>query len=237
VLAADGSFTLLQMNLCLSGFSGCYGTTAYPAGVDDAVARIRQSRPDAVTINEACHRDAREIARRAGYHVRFTNIIYLGELLPCVSPGGRGLFGDAVLTKARIETSSSRPFEAQFGPEERRWLCVSTRLDQRVCTTHLDTRTTTTYAATNAAQCIELTSLLARQAAGGPVVFGGDVNRPGSCAPDGFWARSDRSAGQAPGLQHVYGNRSASRSARAQILPAEHSDHDMLLVRATLRSR
>ena len=57
VPAPGGStYTLLQMNLCLSGFAGCYRKVAYPAGVHDAVARIRQAHPDAVTLNETCQR-------------------------------------------------------------------------------------------------------------------------------------------------------------------------------------
>ena len=63
------TYTLLQMNLCLSGFAGCYGKVAYPAGVRDAVARIRAARPDAVTLNETCRRDVAEIARLTGYHL------------------------------------------------------------------------------------------------------------------------------------------------------------------------
>src|SRR6185436_11167191 len=59
------SYTLMQMNVCLSGFAGCFGRVAYPAGVDDAAARIRAARPDAVTVNEACHGDVARIARQA----------------------------------------------------------------------------------------------------------------------------------------------------------------------------
>src|SRR4051812_20744206 len=51
VPAPGGStYTLMQMNLCLSGFAGCYGKVAYPAGVEEAVARIRDAQPDAVTL-------------------------------------------------------------------------------------------------------------------------------------------------------------------------------------------
>ena len=59
----------------------------------------------------------------------------------------------------------------------------------------------------------------------------------GSCAPDGVWTRTDGSAGQAPGLQHVYGS-GALRSPSADVVPAMHSDHDVLLVRtASARGR
>jgi endonuclease/exonuclease/phosphatase family metal-dependent hydrolase len=226
------TYTLMQMNLCLSGLAGCYGKAAYPAVVEEAVARIREAHPDAVTVNEACRSDAARIARRTGYHLRFSRVIYLGERLRCVRPGGRGLFGDAVLTKAAIESTDNRDFEAQAGIERRRWLCVTTRVDVDVCTAHLNTRTTIEVAG-NDAQCAELAALLARRAAARTVTFGGDVNRRQSCAPDGAWTRTDRSADQAPGLQHVYGSR-ALRSPSAQVVPATHSDHDVLLVRAHL---
>src|SRR6185436_17930021 len=90
---AGSPFALMQMNLCLSGLAGCYRKAAYPAVVEEAVARIRDADPDAVTFNEACRRDAVRIARRTGYHVRFSRVIYGGERLRCVRPGGRGLFG------------------------------------------------------------------------------------------------------------------------------------------------
>jgi hypothetical protein len=83
------------------------------------------------------------------------------------------------------------------------------------------------------AQCAELGALLARRARTRTVIFGGDVNRHPSCAPGGAWTRTDRSADQAPGLQHVYGSR-ALRSPSAEVVPAEHTDHDVLLVRARL---
>jgi endonuclease/exonuclease/phosphatase family metal-dependent hydrolase len=152
-----------------------------------------------------------------------------------VRPGGRGLFGDAVLTGAAIERTDNRDFEAQAGIERRRWLCVSTRVDVDVCTAHLNTRTPIEVAG-NDAQCAELAALLARRAAARTVTFGGDVNRRGSCAPNGVWTRTDRSADQAPGLQHVYGS-GALRSPSAEVLPATHSDHDVLVVRAHLTAQ
>jgi endonuclease/exonuclease/phosphatase family metal-dependent hydrolase len=229
------SYTVMQMNLCLSGMAGCYGKAAYPGVVAEAVARIREARPDAVTFNEACRSDVALIARRTGYHLRFSRVIYLGEPLRCVRPGGRGLFGDAVLTEAAIERTDNEDFAAQAGIERRRWLCVTTRVDVDVCTAHLNTRTSVEVAG-NDAQCAELAALLARRAAVRAVAFGGDVNRRRSCAPDGIWTRTDRSAGQAPGLQHVYGSR-ALRSPLAEVVPATHTDHDVLLVRARLSAQ
>jgi endonuclease/exonuclease/phosphatase (EEP) superfamily protein YafD len=234
--AVGSPFTLMQMNLCLSGLAGCYGTAAYPAVVQEAMGRIRDVHPDAVTFNEACRRDTERIARRTGYHLRFSRVIYLGAPLYCITPGGRGLFGDAVLTRAPIDASDDRAFEAQGGIEQRRWLCVTTRRDVDVCTAHLSTRRTAASTAANDAQCAELAALLARHAAARTVAFGGDVNRRRPCAPDGVWSRTDGSAQQSPGLQHVYGS-GALGSPSAKVLPARHSDHDVLLVRARLTDR
>jgi endonuclease/exonuclease/phosphatase family metal-dependent hydrolase len=159
-------------------------------------------------------------------------VIYRGERLRCGRPGGRGLFGDAVLTEAAIESTDKHDFMAQAGIERRRWLCVTTRVDVDVCTAHLNTRSTIEVAG-NDAQCAELGSLLARRASARTVVFGGDVNRRDSCAPDGLWTRTDASAGQAPGLQHAYGS-DTLRSPSAKVVPATHTDHDILLVHARL---
>jgi hypothetical protein len=120
------AYTLMQMNLCLSGLSGCYAKVEYPAVVQEAITRIREARPDAVTFSEACSGDVALLARRTGYHLRFSNVIYYGKLLPCIRPGGRGFYGDAVLSKASILGVASQPFEAQAGPERRMWLCAST---------------------------------------------------------------------------------------------------------------
>ncbi len=225
----------MQMNLCLSGLASCYRKVAYPAVVEEAVALIRETRPDAVTFNEACRNDADLIARRTGYHLRFSIVIYGGGPFRCIRPGDRGVFGDAVLTKDSIEGSESHAFEAQTDIERRRWLCVTTRVDIDVCTAHLSERTPIEVAA-NDGQCNELKALLARRGATRSVIFGGDVNRRPSCAPPGFWTRTDRSATQTPGLQHVYGTGALS-APLVEVLPATHTDHDVLLVRAHLAAR
>jgi endonuclease/exonuclease/phosphatase family metal-dependent hydrolase len=234
---ASSPYTLMQMNVCLSGLAGCWPDAAYPAVVQEAVARIRGTRPDAVTLNEACRRDVERLARRVGYQLRFSRVIYRGSPLQCIDPGGRGLFGDAILTRSPIVASENRPFRAQSGIEQRRWLCASTRRGVDVCTTHLNTRTTDTSIATNDAQCAELAALLARRASDGGVVFGGDVNRLGSCAPEGAWTRTDLLGEESPGIQHAYGSSGVLRAPSVRTVPARYSNHDVLLVRAQLVPR
>lgn len=230
--AAGSTYTLMQMNLCLSGLAGCYGKVHYPAVLAEAVARIRAARPDAVTFNEACRGDVALIAQRSGYHLRFSAVVYFGKPLPCVRPGGRGLFGDAVLVRDAIESSENHAFRSQAGPEQRRWLCVSTRVRVDVCTSHLASPDIEEVAA-NKPQCAELGAILAHRATSGTVIFGGDVNRRLSCAPPGFWTRTDESGHQDPGSQQVYGT-GALHSPSAYVVPARHTDHDILFVRAAL---
>src|SRR5689334_16200699 len=224
---AVSTYTLMQTNLCLSGIGGCYAKVHYPAGVEDVIARIRETHPDAVSLNEACSGDVALIARRTGYHRRFGRVIYRGKLLSCIKPSGRGLFGDAVLTRAAVVSAEAGVFKTQAGPERREWLCVSTRVGVEVCTAHLASSAPAEVAA-NAPQCAELKALLTLRAAAHTLIFGGDVNRRSSCAPHGFWTRTDRFARQNPGSQQVYGT-GVLRSPSAQALPAKHTDHDVLL--------
>ncbi|MGF9754545.1 phosphatidylinositol-specific phospholipase C/glycerophosphodiester phosphodiesterase family protein [Microvirga sp. 0TCS3.31] len=224
-------YTMLQMNLCLSGLAGCYGRTAYPAVVDEAVAAIVSQDAEAVSLNEACSGDAAEVARRTGYHVRFAPVIYRGAELPCVKPEGRGVFGNAVLTKERIVSSQDAAFEVQSGVEERRWICATTARRVTACSSHLSTRGSLEAQAANDAQCAELAAALSSYK--GAVVFGGDVNRQESCAPDGWWTLTDAPAAQAPGIQHVYGNDRLA-SPTAAVVPAVHTDHDFLRADARL---
>lgn len=222
------SFKVLQMNLCLSGVAACYDRAAYPAVVDEAAGQVAKHQPDAVTLNEACRDDAAAIARRAGYHLRFTAVLVRGAPLPCVQPGGRGVFGLAVLTKGRIETSRDRAFGTQAGAEERRWICATTVRAVTACTAHLGTRGSTEQRQANRAQCRELRRVLAHYDERRTTVFGGDVNRREPCAPATMWARGDTKAGQKAGIQHIYGSRSLDRPA-TRVKPARYTDHDFFL--------
>jgi endonuclease/exonuclease/phosphatase family metal-dependent hydrolase len=231
-----GSYTVLQMNLCLSGLAACYPGTAYPAVVDEAAAQIVTQDPEAVTLNETCRGDAADLARRTGYRMRFTAVLVGGAPLPCVEPGRRGVFGLAVLTKERIRSSHDAAFGSHVGPEERRWLCVATADAVNVCTAHLGTRGSNVASRANDAECAELRSVLARYDARGPAVFGGDVNRREPCAPSGMWVTDDTAAAQTAGIQHIYGSRSLHEPV-ARVARATHTDHDFLLAATGLGRR
>ncbi|PZG20075.1 endonuclease/exonuclease/phosphatase family protein [Nonomuraea aridisoli] len=221
-------YSLLQMNICDSGYAGCFARTQYPKVLDEVVERVQADDVNAVTLNEACSGDVAEIARRTGYHYRFATVIYNGAPLACKTPGGRGEFGNAVLTKEAIKASQDEPYSVFSGVEQRRWLCVTTARGVDVCTSHLSTDGEAPGTA-NSTQCAELGQVLASR--GRPTIFAGDVNRRASCAPEGHWTLTDAAATQAPGIQHAYGTLT---SPTLELEPATYTDHDALVIRAGL---
>ena len=229
--SSSSDVSLLQMNLCLSGRAGCYSPDTRVAVLDEAAAAIEDRAPDAVTVNEACRRDAADLARRTGYELSFAVVDYADAPLPCIDPAGRGLFGIAVLTKDDVRTAQDRALTARADPEQRRWLCVTTDRDVSFCTAHLSTRYSPGEAVDNDVQCGELRRVLARQADLGTTLFGGDLNRQSSCAPTSMWSLDDVSATQSAGVQHVYVSRSVGEPS-ASIVEATHTDHDFLLATA-----
>lgn len=223
-------YSLLQMNLCLSGFAPCL---EYPEVVLEAITVIGEHRPNAVTLNEVCSGDVARIAERTGYHRRFATVPYGGRPLPCRAPSGRGVFGNALLTKAEITATVDRRFRAQsIDPEQRRWLCVTTAQRVTVCTTHLSSPSEVRTAVLQ--QCAEVTELLARRARRGPTIAAGDMNKLGSCAPAGMWTHNDSGWAQKPGVQHAYGSTSHLHAVTSESLPATYTDHDFLYIRARL---
>jgi endonuclease/exonuclease/phosphatase family metal-dependent hydrolase len=218
------TFSLLQMNLCLSGLAPCMH---YPEVIGEAITVIRERRPDVVTLNEVCSGDVARLARRTGYHQRFSTVHYDGRPLPCRDPSGRGVFGNAVLAAAQITATVDHHFNAQsIDLEERRWLCVETTDSLTVCTTHLSSQSEIETAVRQ--QCAEFSHVLAKLARRGATIAAGDMNNVDSCAPTEMWTVTDQ------GVQHVYG--SGDRDATSEVMPATYTDHGFLYVRARLAS-
>ena len=224
-------FSVLQMNLCLSGVAPCL---SYPQVLREADAVFAEWTPDAVTLNEVCSGDVAGIARRANYHWRFTTVPYRGSPLPCTNPGVRGVFGNAVLTREAITDAVDERFKAQLPLEQRRWLCVTTIRRVSVCTTHLEPWSLALTSTVDDRQCAELARVLAARARWRPTIAAGDINRLSSCAPTGMWTLTDLAAAQKPGIQHVYGSAAHLLPQAAQVVPATSTDHDFLLVTARL---
>lgn len=235
---APHTVRLLQMNLCLSGIAGCFPGTQYPSVVDEAIGQIEANRPDIATVVETCSGDAQRIADETGYHLAFGTVIYKGAELPCVNPGGRGVYGITLLTRQPIVAVNDKPYTAQNGNEQRRRVCATTSDGLTGCVTHLavpDKDPAGPNSAANNGQCAELRSLLDQYARRGlPVLAGGDMNRQGSCAPPTFWTQRDSASSKDPGIQHAYGTRAWLHEATATVLPMQFSDHNALLVTATM---
>jgi endonuclease/exonuclease/phosphatase (EEP) superfamily protein YafD len=228
-------YTVVQMNLCLSGRAGCFARTHYPAVVDEAVRQIRRYDADAVTLAEVCSGDVRTLADEVGYAARFAPVkAGSGLPIPCRTPGGRGVYGIAVLSRAAVTGSHDTRYASQDGIEDRRALCVTTAQAVTVCGTHLTLRFPRPVGTVNEAQCRELADVLAHRTHRGPLLASGDMNRADPCAPPGMWTRTDAAALQSAGLQHVYGN-SWFADPVTRVEPMRFTDHDALVVTARLR--
>jgi endonuclease/exonuclease/phosphatase (EEP) superfamily protein YafD len=222
------ALALVQMNLCLSGIATCAGRDDHAAAVAEGIALTRENDADLVVVTEACSGDAERIASAAGLHVTFFTVRIFGSALPCVDPGGRGMFGNAVLTSAPPLAVRDRPYNRQSDEEERRVVCAQTE-NLWVCGTHLSVRGYG-FGPVNDAQCTELAGFLVRLSRIRPTLVAGDMNRRESCAPSGWWSESDGQALQLPGVQHVYGDGRLDPHA-VEVHPMSHTDHDALVVR------
>jgi endonuclease/exonuclease/phosphatase family metal-dependent hydrolase len=222
------------MNLCLSGIASCAGRADHAAAVDEGTALIREHDADLVVVTEACSGDAERIGSVTGLHLTFSTVRIFGSALPCVDPGGRGVFGNAVLTSTPPLAVRDRAYTRQSDEEERRVGCVRTE-DLWVCATHLSVRGYG-FAPVNDAQCAELAGFLDRLSRVRPALVAGDMNRRESCAPSGWWSESDSQALQYPGVQHVYGDGRLDLHT-SEVQPMSHTDHDALVVRFSVRAR
>ncbi len=229
-----GRYTHVQLNLCLSGRAACYPRTRYPAGVDDAVRVITDARANSAVLVESCAGDAAEIARRTGLFLTFAPVLRSGQPLPCLNPGGRGDYGNAVLTRSAPVAVEDRAFAAQQGTEERRYVCVTTDADVTVCGAHLVVDGDATVA-TQDAQCTELAAVVARFAVERTTIASGDVNRTTSCAPAGDWVSADAAGDENPGKQQTYGG-AGLEDPRTEVVPLDRTDHDGLVTTANRTS-
>jgi hypothetical protein len=219
-----GSFDVLQLNLCNSGFEDCYSAGR---SVDSAIALIQQRRPDVVTLNEICARDITRMTNETGYLWEFTPIGDKTTGRPYACGDGRGDYGIAILTHPDLGAPGvpvERQYTAQDGGNEQRVLLCVPYSKVAACTTHL----AASNAQIAAEQCLELSGIAT--ALGAETVIGGDLNlRSGgnpdvqACVPGGWYRKDDGS------VQHVFAM-NTFRFERAEILPIDGTDHPGLLV-------
>lgn len=221
---APPALNVLQMNLCNSGWAGCYTGRS----VAEAEAVIAAEKPDVVTLNEICRRDLHMLARALGpgAAVAFQPAIdrRVGEPIRCRDgePYGIGLL---VRRPAdRLGRGDTYPIQDPVGPEGRAWLCAPAASGVVACTTHL----VSTSPLIALAQCRHFFSTVVAAFAG-PVVVGGDFNLAdlSTCRAGAHEAGSDG------GLQHVAVADAAGPSRQRVIDMAGTTDHPALAVTLT----
>ena len=210
------TMSVLQMNLCNSGWAGCYTGRS----VREAAAVIRAERPDVVTLNEICRDDLVALAgpdavasfqpvldRRIGLPIRCRD----GE------PYGIGLLVHGSRAPSR---GGIYPYQSPGSPEGRAWLCAPAA-GFTACTTHL----VNANPLIALAQCRYLFAVVV-PAIAGPVVVGGDFNLAdlSTCRATGHEAGSDG------GLQHVVVSGPATPGTPRSIDMRKATDHPALLV-------
>ncbi|GIF62385.1 hypothetical protein Ais01nite_04200 [Asanoa ishikariensis] len=216
---------VLQMNLCNSGWAGCYTGRA----VAEAAHVIAAERPDVVTLNEICRDDVDTLARAVGPSaaVSFQPAIdrRVGDPIHCRDgePYGIGLL--VRRPTDRMGHGDTYPIQDPVGPEGRAWLCAPAARGFIACTTHL----VSTSPLIALAQCRHFFTTVAT-AFPGPVVVGGDFNLGdlSTCLPTAYADGSDG------GLQHVAVAGAAGPGRRSVIDMAGTTDHPALSV--TLRT-
>jgi hypothetical protein len=211
---------LVQLNLCNSGWAGCYTGRSVAA----AAALIRAEEPDVVTLNEICRGDARALGRDSGMSVSFQPAIdrRIGQPIVCRDgePYGIGLL---VRAPANLPArGGTYPIQDPGGPEGRAWLCAPVAGGLVACTTHL----VSTNPIVALAQCRHFFAAAGAAFPGRRVVVGGDFNLGdlATCLPPRYVADSDG------GVQHVAVVGPARTGRQRVIDMAGTTDHPALAV-------
>lgn len=207
---AATSYSVLQINMCNSGYAGCY-TGRAQAGT---IALIKSRVPYAVTLNEACANDLTAIANSAGYRGQFTQ----SGTQKCRNGYA---YGNAVLFKAGVTATSvvRHTYSVQSSTVEKRTLsCASGAF--RVCVTHLATSGTA-----RTSQASQMKSIISSYNSGGSVILGGDWNmtyggspNAQTYVPSGMYRKGDGS------VQHFLASNGFAFSS-TRVMNLDWTDH------------
>ena len=235
VLPTHYPFWVLQLNLCNSGFAGCYkGGQSVP----EAATVIQNNAPDVVTLNEVCENDVPQLAgtlanvysgstvvwafkaavdRRTGGAYKCKNGQSYGIGVLAHVPGTYSGYGTYSGVYSSQDTSSN---------EERAWLCVAATGNYYACTTHL--ANTSGTVALNQCKYLMNTAIPSVRSSGGgyrPTVMGGDLNLnyggfpdAQSCVPSGYFRKGDGS------VQHIMATTDFAFSSSKKI-SMTYTDH------------
>ncbi|TDV55232.1 endonuclease/exonuclease/phosphatase family protein [Actinophytocola oryzae] len=225
--SAATTVKILQLNICHSGVAGCY-TGAEPV-MAKAVSVIGSTKPQVLSVNEACSGDVTRLqaamgASRAVFVAAQTRA---GAAVTCTNGQQYGNILVVVSALAGTSPTTGRYSAQDTSNEMRVWACLPAG-GVSACTTHLSART----GSVALAQCKELLNRAAAMT--GPTVVSGDMNLryQGSpnvqdCNPSGFYRKGDGD------LQHVFASTSLTFVSGTKIDMSGTTDHPGWLVTVT----
>ncbi|MGB3444852.1 MAG: endonuclease/exonuclease/phosphatase family protein [Actinophytocola sp.] len=227
--SAATTVKVLQLNICHSGAAGCYTGEAV---MTKAVAVISSTRPQVLSVNEACSGDVERLRAAMGAALTRFAAAQRPDGSPVTCSNGQQ-YGNAIMVAEALAGGAgvSGRYTAQDGSSELRvWACLPAGA-LSACTTHLSARSGTTALA----QCRELMTRAAGYTAEGPVVVSGDLNLRYQGNPDaqdcnrsGFYRKGDGS------VQHVFASTNLTFVSTSKIDMAGTTDHPGLLVTVTM---
>lgn len=235
-------FRALQMNLCNSGYAGCY---AEGQSIAEGAAVIRQVTPDVVTLNEMCEEDVSgELfgAMRETWPSDYVFWVFApaasrnsGGPITCTNGQryGIGILGHVpAAIWAGFEFDGDRLTNQTEDNEQRAWACAYAAGNYYVCATHLENDNGDVALL----QCEELMNPIVPQFWGQhggalPTVVGGDFNLTfnGSpdvqdCVPPAWYRKGDGD------VQHIMATDNLTFDT-SELFPMDFTDHDAWLVR------
>jgi hypothetical protein len=221
---------VLQLNLCHSGLAGCY-TGAEPV-LAKAESVISQTRPQVLSVNEACSGDVARLRAAMGAAQAVFVAAQHRDGTPVTCTNGQQ-YGNILVV---IDALAGGPAETgrytaqDDGDEMRVWACLPVGA-LSACTTHLSARSGTVALA----QCKELLGRAVGYAARGPVVVSGDMNlryqggpNVQDCDPSGFNRKGDGD------VQHVFATTNLAFVSGTKISMSGTTDHPAWLVTTTM---
>lgn len=229
--SAGATITVLQLNICHGGMNHCYRDDAVLTKATDV---IRSSKPQVLSVNEACSGDIDRLRPAMGparaLFVAARNL----DGTPTLCRGGNQQYGNIIMVAARFAgtTEQSGVYNAQYtaadGHKElRSWACLPAPT-LSACTTHLSSD----HAPTALAQCQDLMRRAARYPR--PTIVVGDFNLHNQdspsmqdCDPTGFSRRGDGT------VQHLYASNDLAYSTTTKIDMMDTTDHPGLLITLT----
>jgi hypothetical protein len=225
--SAATTVKVLQLNICHSGVASCY-SGAEPV-MAKAVSVIGSTRPQVLSVNEACSGDVARLQTAMGASRAVFVAAQRRDGTPVTCSNGQQ-FGNILIVVSALAGSSpitGRYATQDTGNEMRVWACLPAG-GISACTTHLSASSGTVALA----QCKDLLGRAVGLAR--PTVVSGDMNLryQGSpnvqdCNPSGFYRKGDGS------VQHVFASNNLTFVSGTTISMSGTTDHPAWLVTVT----